>query len=111
MQAGKLNKRVILQKPVKTQSPTTGAIVSGWADVAELWANVTDLSARDFVAAQAGQNEVSTRITIRWRDDVTDKHRIVHRGRIYDTRIIFTRTNGSNAVSGNSPARHNRAMW
>ncbi|WP_333890055.1 phage head closure protein [Atlantibacter subterraneus] len=72
MQAGKLNKRVTLQKPVKTQSPTTGAIVSGWADVAELWANVTDLSARDFVAAQAGQNEVTTRITI------------VHRGRIYD---------------------------
>lgn len=84
MQAGKLNRRVMLQKPVKTQSPATGAVTNGWADVAELWASVVDLSARDFVAARAAQSEVTTRITIRWRDDVTDKHRIVHRGRIYN---------------------------
>lgn len=84
MQAGKLNRRIMLQKPVETQSPLTGAVTSGWADVKELWASVVDLSARDFVAAQAGQSEVTTRITIRWRDDVTDKHRIVHRGRIYN---------------------------
>lgn len=84
MQAGKLNRRVMLQKPVKTQSPVTGEVTSGWADVIELWASVVDLSARDFVAARAAQSEVTTRITIRWRDDVTDKHRIVHRGRIYN---------------------------
>lgn len=74
----------MLQKPVKTQSPVTGEVTSGWADVIELWASVVDLSARDFVAARAAQSEVTTRITIRWRDDVTDKHRIVHRGRIYN---------------------------
>ena len=89
MQAGKLNKRITLQKPVKTQSSATGAVVNGWADVAELWANVTDLSARDFVAAQAGQSEVTTRITIRWRQDVTDKHRILYRGRVYDIQGVL----------------------
>ncbi|EOC0865665.1 phage head closure protein [Cronobacter malonaticus] len=89
MQAGKLNKRILLQKPVKTQNPTSGAIESGWADVVQVWANVTDLSARDFVAAKAGQNEVTTRITIRWRDDVTDKHRILYRGRIYDIQGVL----------------------
>ncbi|ALB67154.1 phage head closure protein [Cronobacter dublinensis] len=89
MQAGKLNKRILLQKPVKTQNPTSGAIESGWVDVVQVWANVTDLSARDFVAAKAGQNEVTTRITIRWRDDVTDKHRILYRGRIYDIQGVL----------------------
>lgn len=89
MQAGKLNKRIMLQKPVKTQSPVTGAVVNGWADVDELWANVADLSARDFVAAQAWQSEVTTRITIRWRDDVTDKHRILYRGRVYDIQGVL----------------------
>ncbi|ALB71025.1 phage head closure protein [Cronobacter muytjensii] len=89
MQAGKLNKRILLQKPVKTQNPTSGAIESGWADVVQVWANVTDLSARDFVAAKAGQNEVTTRIIIRWRDDVTDKHRILYRGRIYDIQGVL----------------------
>jgi len=89
MQAGKLNKRITLQRPVKTQSPVTGAVVNGWADQAELWATVTDLSARDFVAAQAGQSEVTTRITIRWREDVTDKHRILYRGRVYDIQGVL----------------------
>ena len=89
MQAGKLNKRILLQRPVKVQSPVTGAVANGWADQAELWANVTDLSARDFVAAQAGQSEVTTRITIRWRDDVTDKHRILYRGRVYDIQGVL----------------------
>ncbi|EPE1527378.1 phage head closure protein [Citrobacter freundii] len=89
MQAGKLNKRITLQKPVKTQSSVTGAVVNVWADVAELWANVADLSARDFVAAQAGQSEVTTRITIRWRDDVTDKHRILYRGCVYDIQGVL----------------------
>lgn len=89
MQAGKLNKRIRLQKPVKTQSPVTGDLVNGWADVAELWANVTDLSARDFVAAKAAQNEVTTRITIRWREGVTDRHRILYRGRVYDIQGVL----------------------
>ncbi|WP_024559464.1 phage head closure protein [Franconibacter pulveris 1160] len=89
MQAGKLNKRILLQKPVKTQNPTTGAVENGWADVVRVWANVTDLSARDFVAAKAGQNEVTTRITIRWRDDVTDKHRVLYRGRVYDIQGVL----------------------
>lgn len=89
MQAGKLNKRVKLQKPVKTQSPVTGGLFDGWADVAEVWANVTDLSARDFVAAKAAQNEVTTRITIRWREGVTDRHRILYRGRVYDIQGVL----------------------
>lgn len=84
MQAGKLRHRITLQKPVKTQSPTTGAVINTWADVANLWADVVDLSARDFVAAQATQSEVTSRITVRYRDDITDKHRILFRGRIYN---------------------------
>jgi SPP1 family predicted phage head-tail adaptor len=84
MQAGKLRHRITLQKPVKTQSPATGAVINTWADVATLWADVTDVSVREFVAAQAGQSEVTARITIRYRDDVTNKNRIVYRGRIYN---------------------------
>ncbi len=84
MQAGKLRHRITLQKPVKTQSPVTGAVVNSWADVTKLWADVVDLSAREFVAAQAGQSEITSRITIRYRDDVTSRHRILYRGRIYN---------------------------
>ena len=89
MQAGKLRHRITLQKPVKAQSPATGAIVNSWADVATLWADINDLSVREFVAAQAGQSEVTSRITIRYRDDVTNKHRILYRGRIYNIQGVL----------------------
>lgn len=84
MQAGKLRHRITLQKPVKTQSPTTGAVINTWEDVSKLWADVVDLSAREFVAAQAGQSEITSRITIRYREDVTNKHRILYREGIYN---------------------------
>lgn len=84
MQAGKLRHRVSLQKPVKTQNPSTGAVVNSWQETAKLWAEVAPLSAREFVAAQATQSEVTTRITIRFRNDVTPRHRIVYAGKIYN---------------------------
>lgn len=84
MQAGKLRNRITLQEPVKEQNPTTGAVINTWRDVATLWAEVAPLSAREFIAAQASQGEVTTRITIRYREGVTLKHRILFRGRIYN---------------------------
>lgn len=84
MQAGKLRHRISLQKPVKVQSPTTGAIVNSWQEVTTLWADIAPLSAREFVAAQATQSQVTARITIRFRNDVTAKHRIVHGQKIFN---------------------------
>lgn len=71
MQAGKLRHRVTLQEPVKEQNPTTGAVINTWRDVATIWAEVYPLSAREFIAAQASQGEITTRITIRYRAGVT----------------------------------------
>ncbi|SXF83116.1 phage head closure protein [Klebsiella variicola] len=84
MQAGKLRHRVTLQEPVKEQNPTTGAVINTWRDVATIWAEVSPLSAREFIAAQASQGEVTTRITIRYRAGVTRKHRILFRGGVYN---------------------------
>ena len=84
MQAGKLRHRVTLQKPVKHRDPQTGAVIPGWEDVKKIWADVVPLSAREFVASQAVQSEVTTRITIRKRSDVTNKHRILFRGQVYN---------------------------
>lgn len=84
MQAGKLRHRVTLQEPVKVQNPTTGAVINTWRDVSTIWAEVSPLSAREFIAAQASQGEISTRITIRYRPGVTRKHRILFRGAIYN---------------------------
>lgn len=51
MQAGKLRHRITLQKPVKVQDPETGSVENIWQDLAQLWAEVSPLSAREFVSA------------------------------------------------------------
>ena len=52
MQAGKLRHRITLQKPVKVQDPETGSVENIWQDLAQLWAEVSPLSAREFVSAR-----------------------------------------------------------
>ncbi len=66
------------------QNSETGAVNKTWLDVATVWAEVSPLSAREFIAAQASQGEITTRITIRFRTGITRKHRILFRGGIYN---------------------------
>lgn len=81
--AGKLRHRITIQRCVISQD-SAGNIGSTWEDVAEVWAAVEPLSAREFIAAQATLSKVVARITIRYRDDVRADMRIVHGGDIYN---------------------------
>lgn len=84
MQIGKLRHRVRIERPDTTQDLDTGEMVPGWALVATVWASVEPLSAREFIAAQAGQSEVTARVMMRHRDGITPDMRLVHRGKNYD---------------------------
>lgn len=95
MQAGRLRHRVLLQRTVKAQSPVTGGITEIWVDVATIRAEIVPSSAREFVAAMATQNEVTTRITVRYRTEISNKDRIVFRGKIYNIEGVLP-----DAVSG-----------
>lgn len=83
--AGKLRHRVTLQRNTIAQDPTTGEMVSGWADLATVWASVQPLSTRDVLAAAASNSETRGRMVIRWRDDLSDatKLRVLYRGRVH----------------------------
>lgn len=89
MRAGKLRHRVTIQRPGKTQDPVTGEIKNGWTDVVTVWASVEPLSVREFIASEAGQSEVSARITIRYRAGITAKMRIKHRGQIFNIQGVL----------------------
>ena len=84
MQIGKLRHRVRIERPATTQDPATGEMVPGWALVATVWASVEPLSAREFIAAQSGQSEVTARVMMRHRDVITPDMRLVHRGQVYN---------------------------
>lgn len=84
MRNGKLRHRILLQQPVQVQDPVTGETTPGWADVATVYASIEPLSAREFIAAQAGQSEITARIVIRYRADVAAAMRALHNGKVYN---------------------------
>ncbi|MCW8278920.1 phage head closure protein [Pseudomonas sp. PCH199] len=85
MRAGRLRHRITFQSPGLVQDPGTGEMLPGWETVWEkVPASVEPLSARDLIAAQAGQSEASGRVVIRYRAGVLSTMRILHRGDIYE---------------------------
>lgn len=84
MRAGPLRHRITIERPAYQQDPLTGEMVASWVLVAKPWARIESLSARDFIAAAASQSEITTRITIRFREGVDSTMRILHRGKIYN---------------------------
>ena len=77
--------RVTFQALGLTQDPGTGEEIEGWTTVWEkVPASVEPLSARDLIAAQAGQSEASGRMVIRYRPGVLPTMRILHRGDVYN---------------------------
>jgi SPP1 family predicted phage head-tail adaptor len=73
MDSGKLRQRVLFEALVAQtdtaddviQDEATGVVDRVWTPIAEVWAAIEPLSAREFLAAQAVQSKVTTRITIR----------------------------------------------
>lgn len=85
MRAGKLRHRITFEVPGITQDPATGEELPGWVPIWEkVPASVESLSARDLIAAQAGQSEASGRMVIRYRAGVLPTMRILHRGDVYN---------------------------
>lgn len=81
--SGRLRHKVQLQENQITQNPNTGEMVSDWVTVADVWASVEPLSVREFIAASAEQSEVTGKMVMRYRDDVTAAWRVVFRGKWY----------------------------
>jgi len=79
LKAGNLRHRIALQRKQQTQNPQTGAMVTTWVTEAA----VEPLSAREFIAAQAVQSDVSVRITVRYRPGITSAMRLLHDGKVY----------------------------
>lgn len=78
MQSGKYRHQVTLLRRVDTQQPG-GQVKHSYEPFAEgVWARIAPVSGREFFAAAQVQSEVTTRISIRWRDDVDETCRVRH---------------------------------
>ena len=88
MQAGRLNKRVLIQSPATGQD-ATGEPTTGWTDVATVWASIVDVSGREYVAAGGTQNSAQTKITIRYRAGIVPSMRVVHGSDAYNVEAVL----------------------
>lgn len=89
--AGRLRHRITLQRYVEeidtdgevVQDPVSGSVSHVWQDVATVWGAIEPLSAREFIASQAVQSQVTGKLIIRYRADVDATCRALHNGKIY----------------------------
>ena len=85
IEAGKLRHRVDFERRADVQDPTTGEVTPAWATVVSgVPAAIEDVSVREFIAGQALQSQVTTRIVIRYRSGLDASMRIKHGSRIYN---------------------------
>jgi SPP1 family predicted phage head-tail adaptor len=88
MNAGTLNRRVLIEQSRHLRDDI-GGIVPAWEHVCTVWANITDLSGHEFIAADARQTELQTKITIRHNPRVKATMRALHDTRIYSIETVL----------------------
>lgn len=81
MKIGDLRHRITFQKPLKTPDDYKGHEVN-WQDVVTVWASIEPLTGREYFYAHQIKNEVSHRVRIRYRRNITEEMRIKHGERI-----------------------------
>ena len=89
MKAGKLDQRVILQALQGGVDMLGQPLPDEWADVATLWAEVSPLTGREYLAAGALVSAVETRIRLRYRPGVTSAMRVVHGADVYGIQSVI----------------------
>jgi SPP1 family predicted phage head-tail adaptor len=82
MRAGKLRRRLVIQRATETQGPT-GEMAVIWTTFATVWGSVEPLRGREFWAAKEQQAQVDTRIRIRYLEGVTPKMQVLDGARLF----------------------------
>lgn len=84
LEAGRLRHYVTLERLFTVTDPDTGLQDESWQAYARVWAAMEPLSAREFIAANAEQSNVSGKAVIRYRGDVVAADAIFYKGKRYN---------------------------
>lgn len=81
MQAGRLDKLVELQRAVKGAADDYGHRVDTWRPYAQAWVRIEEATGEERFLSQQVQAGLTTKVTMRVRDDLQSADRIVYDGR------------------------------
>jgi len=88
MQAGRLNKRVKLQRLAENQD-SFGEMVRSYSDYATVWASIEPLQGRELEHAQQISAETSHKVKIRYNSNVASEHRVIYNDRIFEIEAVL----------------------
>jgi SPP1 family predicted phage head-tail adaptor len=95
MKAGDLRERITVQAYTETKN-SLGEMVPVYDQTfAEVWASVQGVTAREFLLAGQQQTEISHRIRMRYLTGLTQRMRILWRGRTMEIVSILEHANRS----------------
>lgn len=83
MRIGKMDRQITIQQVTETQS-SSGEAAKTWSALATVWAGVDIESGDEGTEAAGLQSRSNCLFTLRYRTDLTTKHRISYAGTIYD---------------------------
>jgi SPP1 family predicted phage head-tail adaptor len=86
--AGILDKRITILAP-PTERDEAGEIMGDWPTVTIVWASITEISGREFLAADVTQNEVEVKIRIRYRPGIVPGMNVRHGDREYNIKAAL----------------------
>lgn len=93
MQAGRLNRRCVLQAP-STARDELGQPIPGWTDVASVWADIRMKSGLESIKAGAPVSVVAASVRIRYRAGVNAGMRVVHNLQAYEIKAVMPDVSG-----------------
>ena len=74
---GRLKTSVVIQNRAGSRDSTGGRAVESWSTLATVWAEVIPYASREGVNARQVDAELTHRVVIRYRTDVTSRHRLL----------------------------------
>ena len=97
MQAGRLNRRCLLQSPSQSVDEL-GQPIPGWTDVATVWADIRMKSGLESIKAGASVSVVQASIRVRYRAGINAGMRIVHNLTAYNITAVMPDVGGREYV-------------
>lgn len=88
MKIGRLRHRIAIEESIAGRD-SFGAEISEWRQFIKVWADVSPVSGREFIAFKQINAEISTKVTIRYIAGVTTEMRVLFDNRIFEITSII----------------------
>ncbi len=86
--SSRLRHRLTLQEEVITPD-SAGGYVKSWDDIANLWAEIVPFNGREKFFSGKIQAEITHKVLLRFREDITTAHRLLFESRVFNIRAIM----------------------